>query len=62
MLLCKSGYSFHSTEDENLWNPSRLCGLMDQDPPKVTINTPKTYFTQQKAGSSLERTMPKFPK
>ena len=33
---------------------------MDKDPLKI-LHEPQNYFTQQKAGSSLERTMPKFP-
>ena len=34
MLLWKRGSAFVSTEDENLWIPSRQCGLMEQDPLK----------------------------
>ena len=34
---------------------------MDQDHPKGLCENLLKYFTQQKAGSSLERTIPKFP-
>ena len=30
-------------------------------PEKSPINSPKNYFAQQKAGSSLEKTMSKLP-
>ena len=33
---------------------------MDQDHLKYYCELPQNYFTQQKAGSSLDRTMPKF--
>ena len=63
MLLWKRVSAFVSTEDENLWILSRLMWFDGSRPPEMLPCIPlKNYFTQQKAGCSLERIMPKFPK
>ena len=64
MLLWKRRSSFVSKENENLWISSRLMWFDGprHTPQKVAVNMPKGYFIQQKAGSTLERTMSKFPR
>ena len=36
-------------------------GLMEQDPLKITVDTPKNYYLQQSSESSMEKTTPIFP-
>ena len=62
MLVWKRGSAFVYTEDENLWISSRLMWFYGIRPPGRSPWTLKKYFAQLKAGNSLERTMPKFPK
>ena len=60
MLLQKRDSAFVSTEDENLWIPSRLMWFDEEEPPKRSLQFPPNTMTNKKQNTVWRELHPNF--